>query len=46
VEGRSKRAIHRLTGAHRDTLRALAEPYRSGDGYALPTTVRVVTAGQ
>ena len=42
--GGTVRTAARLTGAMRDPLRLLAEPYRSGDGYALPTTVRVVTA--
>ena len=42
--GGTVRTAARLTAAHRDPLRALAEPYRREDGYALPTTVRVVTA--
>jgi SAM-dependent methyltransferase len=42
--GGTVRTAARLTEAHREPLRALAEPYRTGDGYALPTTVRVVTA--
>jgi SAM-dependent methyltransferase len=31
--------------AARDALREIAEPYRDGDGYALPTLVRVVSGG-
>jgi SAM-dependent methyltransferase len=42
--GGTVRTAARLTDAMRDSLRALAEPYRRGNGYALPTTVRVVTA--
>jgi SAM-dependent methyltransferase len=42
--GGTVRTAARLTAAHCDPLRALAEPYRRDDGYALPTTVRVVTA--
>jgi SAM-dependent methyltransferase len=42
--GGTVRTAARLTDAMREPLRALAEPYRRGDGYALPTTVRVVTA--
>jgi SAM-dependent methyltransferase len=44
--GGTVRTAVRLNDAHRDPLRRLAEPYRRGDGYALPTTVRVVTAAQ
>lgn len=42
--GGTVRTAARLTGDLREPLRRLAEPYRNGDGYALPTTVRVVTA--
>jgi SAM-dependent methyltransferase len=42
--GGTVRTAARLTDAMRDPLRALAQPYRKDDGYALPTTVRVVTA--
>jgi hypothetical protein len=42
--GGTVRTAARLTEAHREPLRALAEPYRTKNGYALPTTVRVVTA--
>ena len=42
--GGTVRTAARLTDAMREPLRVLAEPYRRGDGYALPTTVRVVTA--
>jgi len=42
--GGTVRTAARLTDAMREPLRRLAEPYRRGDGYALPTTVRVVTA--
>lgn len=42
--GGTVRTAARLKDAHRETLRRLAEPYRRGDGYGLPTTVRVVTA--
>jgi SAM-dependent methyltransferase len=42
--GGTVRTAAQLTAAHRDPLRVLAEPYRRDDGYALPTTVRVVTA--
>jgi SAM-dependent methyltransferase len=42
--GGTVRTAARLTEAHREPLRALAEPYRKRNGYALPTAVRVVTA--
>lgn len=42
--GGTVRTAARLTDAMRGDLARLAEPYRRGDGYALPTTVRVVTA--
>jgi SAM-dependent methyltransferase len=42
--GGTVRTAARLAEAHREPLRALAEPYRHENGYALPTTVRVVTA--
>jgi hypothetical protein len=29
--------------AARDALREIAEPYRDGDGYALPTMVRIAS---
>ena len=47
VLGGTVRTAARLAGAPpavKDELRRLAEPYRRGDGYALPTTVRVVSA--
>jgi SAM-dependent methyltransferase len=42
--GGTVRTAARLTDRARPELARLAEPYRRGDGYALPTTVRVVTA--
>ncbi len=42
--GGTVRTAARLTESARPDLAQLAEPYRRGDGYALPTTVRVVTA--
>jgi SAM-dependent methyltransferase len=42
--GGTVRTAARLTDAMRGDLATLAEPYRRGSGYALPTTVRVVTA--
>jgi SAM-dependent methyltransferase len=44
--GGTVRTAARLKDAHREPLRALAEPYRRGNGYALPTTVRVVSSQQ
>jgi SAM-dependent methyltransferase len=44
LRGGTVRTAARLTDAMRGPLRELAEPYRRGDGYALATTVRVVTA--
>jgi SAM-dependent methyltransferase len=42
--GGTVRTAARLTDDMRPELARLAEPYRNGDGYVLPTTVRVVTA--
>jgi SAM-dependent methyltransferase len=42
--GGTVRTAARLHDGLRDELARLAEPYRRGDGYVLPTTVRVVTA--
>ena len=42
--GGTVRTAARLTDSARPELERLAAPYRRGDGYALPTTVRVVTA--
>jgi len=42
--GGTVRTAARLTDRARPELQRLAAPYRRGDGYALPTTVRVVTA--
>src|SRR5262249_30035160 len=44
--GGTVRTAARLHDGVRGELARRAEPYRRGDGYALPTTVRVVTATQ
>jgi hypothetical protein len=44
LRGGTVRTAARLDDSVRGELERLAEPYRRGDGYALPTTVRVVTA--
>jgi SAM-dependent methyltransferase len=46
VLGGTIRTARRLTAggaAARDALRQIAEPYRDGDGYALPTLVRIAS---
>ena len=44
LRGGTVRTAARLHDGVRRELARLAEPYRRGAGYALPTTVRVVTA--
>jgi SAM-dependent methyltransferase len=44
LRGGTVRTAARLSDDDRPELARRAEPYRVGDGYALPTTVRVVTA--
>jgi SAM-dependent methyltransferase len=44
LAGGTVRTAARLAATPRDELRRLAEPYRRGGGYALPTTVRIVTS--
>jgi SAM-dependent methyltransferase len=44
LRGGTVRTAARLRDEHRPELERLAEPYRRGAGYALPTTVRVVSA--
>jgi hypothetical protein len=46
VLGGTIRTARRLTAggdAARDALARIAEPYREGDGYALPTLVRIAS---
>ena len=46
VLGGSIRTARRLAAggeAAREALREIAEPYRDGDGYALPTLVRIAS---
>ena len=42
LKGGTVRTAARLHDSHRDELERLAEPYRRGAGYVLPTTVRVI----
>jgi SAM-dependent methyltransferase len=44
LAGGTVRTAARLQNMPREALRDAAEPYRRGDGYALPTVVRVVSA--
>jgi SAM-dependent methyltransferase len=44
LRGGTVRTAARLRDEHRPALERLAAPYRRGAGYALPTTVRVVSA--
>jgi SAM-dependent methyltransferase len=44
LAGGTVRTAARLANMPREALRTAAEPYRRGDGYALPTRVRVVSA--